>query len=220
MNENNHDTADIETSGSSWRRFWSRFIAEPEPSIAHRLYEQLVRHARFPLYYGRLGVPDTPEGRFEIIALHVGLTVRKLYSLDGDRPTGDGRELGQALFDLMVADLDMNLRELGVGDLSVGKQVKRLAGQFYARLAVLNETFDEGRRDILPPMLQTNIYGAASPGPDEVAHLAKVVVALKEALDPQSLVDLKKGKITLPEEHVLSALGDPDDQRGIGNTGI
>ena len=65
----------------------------------------------------------------------------------------------------MVADLDQNLRELGVGDLSVGKQVKRLAGQFYARLAVLNEAFDEGRIDALSPMLETNVYGAATPRP-------------------------------------------------------
>ncbi len=212
MNENNHDTAPIEISNSPWRRFLSRFVAAPEPSIAHRLYEQLVSHARFPLYFGRLGVPDTPEGRFEILSLHVGLTVQKLYSLDGDDPKGEGRALGQALFDLMVADLDQNLRELGVGDLSVGKQVKRLAGQFYARLAVLNEAFDEGRMDVLSPMIRTNVYGAAAAEPERVAHLAHIIAALKTALDPQPLKDLREGKITLPDELALSALGDPVDQ--------
>lgn len=213
MNENNHDTTEIRTSGSPWRRFWSRFVAKPEPSTAHRLYDRLVRHARFPLYYGRLGVPDTPEGRFEILSLHVGLTVRRLYSQDGDSLNGDGRELGQALFDLMVADLDVNLRELGVGDLSVGKQVKRLAGQFYARLAVLNEAFDEGRMDVLSPMLSTNAYGAVSPAPEKIAHLAGIITALKEALDHQPLADLLEGRITLPDEQALIAL---DDQGEIG----
>lgn len=211
MNENNHDTAEIETPGSPWRRLLSRFVAEPEPSIAHRLYDRLVRHARFPLYYGGLGVPDTPEGRFEILALHVGLTVRKLYSSDGE-----GRELGQALFDLMVADLDMNLRELGVGDLSVGKQVKRLAGQFYARLAVLNEAFDEGRLDGLSPMLLTNVYGTGSPAPEKVTHLADIIVALKEALDRQPLSDFREGRITLPDEPTLIALGDQEESGAPG----
>ena len=219
MNENNHDTAEIETAGSPWRRFLSRFTAESEPSIAYRLYDRLVRHARFPLYYDRLGVPDTPEGRFEILSLHVGLTVRKLYSLDGDKPNGEGRVLGQALFDLMVADLDVNLRELGVGDLSVGKQVKRLAGQFYARLAVLNEVFDEDRLEGLPPMLETNVYGAAASDRETVAQLAMVVVALKEALDPQPVTDLRKGNITLPDERALSTLSDPGNQGEVGGAG-
>lgn len=219
MNENNHDAARIGTSRSPWRRFLSRFVAKPEPSIAHLLYEQLVRHARFPLYYDRLGVPDTPEGRFEVLSLHVALTVRKLYSLDGDNPKGDGRAQGQALFDLMTADLDQNLRELGVGDLSVGKQVKRLAGQFYARLAVLNEAFGEGGTEVLSPMLRTNMHGAGASDPEQVAHLARIVVALKEALDPQTMADLKEGKITLPDEQALSALCGRDGQGEAGSAG-
>ena len=125
----------------------------PNPRSRIRLYETLVPHARFSIYYRHLGVPDTPEGRFEILALHVGLTVRRLLALDDE-----GRAVGQALFDLMIADLDMNLRELGVGDLSVGKQVKRLAGLFYARLSVLNEVFDEGQTEALAPMLRTNVF--------------------------------------------------------------
>lgn len=204
MNENNHDPAEIASEGSPWSRFWSRFVSAPDSSVAHRLYEQLVPHARFPIYYQRLGVPDTPEGRFEILALHVGLTVRKLLSLDDE-----GRATGQALFDLMVADLDMNLRELGVGDLSVGKQVKRMAGHFYARLAVLNEAFDEGRTDALSPMLLTNVFGGMSPSSESVAHLAEIVVTLQQALDRQPTADLKAGRIALPDEQALIiGLGD------------
>lgn len=209
MDENNHDTLSTASSGSTWSRFWSRFVAEPEPSVAHKLYERLVQHARFPLYYDRLGVPDTPEGRFEILSLHVGLTVRTLCNQDDE-----GRLIGQALFDLMVADLDMNLRELGVGDLSVGKQVKRLAGQFYARLAVLDEAFDQGKRDTLPPMLETNVYGAASVRSEQVAGLALIIGALQDALDQQPASDLKEGRLTLPDEKALTALIVPLGENG------
>lgn len=205
MDENNHDKARDGTVRSSWKSFWSRFTAEPEPTVAHRLYEPLVRHARLPLYYDRLGVPDTPEGRFEVLALHVGLVVRRLFSLDDD-----GRKVGQALFDLMVADLDSNLRELGVGDLSVGKQVKRLAGQFYARLAVLDDAFGGGGVEALLPMLETNVHkGVAdgSPAPAErIRHLADIVVAQKEALDRQDPAELKAGRVILLGEPDLIAL--------------
>lgn len=203
MNENKHDPLKMTSKDSASGGFWSRFVAEPEPTVAHRLYEQLVRHARFPLYFRALGVADTPEGRFEILALHVGLVVRKLFSLDAE-----GRAVGQALFELMNADLDVNLRELGVGDLSVGKQVKRLAGQFYARLAVLNEAFDDGRIETLTPMLKTNVCGAAGAKPEAISHLVEILVALERAIDGQAPADLKAGRITLPDEPTLQSLGD------------
>ena len=106
---------------------------------AHRLYDEVVKQARTPLLYSELGVPDTPEGRFEMVALHAALLIRRLRAAGGP-----GRALGQALFDLMFADMDASMRELGVGDLGVGKQVQRLAGQFYARLAALDDAFGKG----------------------------------------------------------------------------
>ncbi|MEZ5933189.1 MAG: ubiquinol-cytochrome C chaperone family protein [Alphaproteobacteria bacterium] len=191
---------------SAWSRFWSRFVAAPEPSLAHQLYERLVRHARFPVYYDACGVPDTPEGRFEILALHVGLAVRRLYGLGQD-----GEAAGQALFDIMIADLDTNLRELGVGDLSVGKQVKRLAGQFYARLAVLNEAFDDGRIEALPVMIRSNVYGSAMPpdGPQSVDRLVAIVRTLAASFDHQPKDDILAGRLDLPDEHDLIAMTAP-----------
>lgn len=203
MSENNHDTHKTAPPSSSWGRFWSRLAAEPEPSAAHHLYERLVQHARFPLYYQDLGVADTPEGRFEILALHVGLTIRRLYHIESDGPA-----VGQALFDLMIADLDDNLRELGVGDLSVGKQVKRLASQFYARLAVLNEAFEDGGTERLGPMLTANVFGSEKAEPVAVSHLAAILAALEKALDRQPLDALKSGQITLPDEAALRRLRD------------
>ena len=89
----------------------SRAAGRPTISTA-----TLVEGARAPAFFRELGVPDTPEGRFEMIALHVALAVRRLR-----REGAPGRALGQELFDLMLTDLDQSLRELGVGDLSVGR---------------------------------------------------------------------------------------------------
>ena len=168
-----------------------------------------MRHARFPVYFGKLGAPDTPEGRFEILALHVGLAVRRLCSLGEE-----GQQTAQALFDLMVADLDSNMRELGVGDLSVGKQVKRLARQFYARLAALNEAFDDGRDDILVPMLQTNVVTVSPSAPKQAEALADIVIALKKALDRHGPADLMAGEVRLPDEQALIASIDDKRQSG------
>lgn len=212
MTESNHDTLKSAETGSSWSRFWSRLAKEPEPTTARKLYERLVAHARFPLYYRDLGVADTPEGRFEVLALHVGLAVRRLCSIDKA-----GQAEGQALFDLMMADIDMNLRELGVGDLSVGKQVKRLAQQFYARLTVLNEAFDEGKTDALLPMLKTNVLGNDKSDLNAAAHLAAILQELEHAFNRQSPDDQKAGLITLPDEQTLSGLGEHTGSANLGN---
>ena len=144
-------------------------------------------------------MPDTPEGRFEILALHVGLLIRRLVQ---DRDQGGG--VAQELVDLMVTDLDVNLRELGVGDLSVGKQVKRLAGQFNARLDVLTSAFDSGDHDRLLPMLTTNAYhGVASPPADHLSALVRACKTIEASMAGHEISELAKGRIDLPDEQSL-----------------
>ncbi len=203
MSESNYDTAQRVKARSPWSRLWSRLASDLEPTSTHRLYECLVAHARFPLYYRDLGVADTPEGRFEILALHVGLAIRRLCDIDKD-----GQAEGQALFDLMMADIDMNLRELGVGDLSVGKQVKRLAQQFYARLAVINEAFDGDRIEVLAPMIEANVLVGGKPDPRSAKTLVAIIQELEQAFNRQSPDNLKAGIVTLPDEQTLSGLSE------------
>ncbi|MGI9493476.1 MAG: ubiquinol-cytochrome C chaperone family protein [Geminicoccaceae bacterium] len=181
----------------------SLFRHAPGSTAAHRLYSGAVNHARCPIYYDALDVPDTPEGRFEILALHVGLIIRRLLQ-DGAK----GRQVAQALVDLMVADMDVNLRELGVGDLAVGKQVKRLAGQLNARMEILKTAFDGGDHEVLRPMLATNTYhGIAEPSDDHLAHLIRICEAIEESLAGQAVEDLAEGQIQLPDEGALREVG-------------
>ena len=203
MNEYDQTIRKPETGSSAIRQLWSRWFPDRQPSVAHRLYSRLVGYARFPIFYDRLGAPDTPEGRFEILALHVALTIRRLFRL-GD----DGRAVGQSLFDLMVADLDTNLRELGVGDLSVGKQVKRLTSQFYARLAALDEAFDADDPESLRAVIEKNVYAGRLPSQDQVRHLISILAALEDKLGDQAPSDLMTGRITLLDEAALTMLGE------------
>lgn len=96
---------------------------------AERLYAETVRQARAPAFFGAGRISDTVEGRFEALALHGFLVLHRLKQ-EGE----DSRPLAQQFFDVMFADLDRNLREIGIGDLAVGKRIKLLAENFYGRI--------------------------------------------------------------------------------------
>jgi cytochrome b pre-mRNA-processing protein 3 len=162
-------------------------------AAAQRLYAALVEQARARRWFGALGVPDTPEGRFEMITLHVGLMLRRLRA---EGPAG--MALGQALFDLTFAELDSALRELGVGDLGVGRQVKRLAGQFYARLAGLDRALAQGGPEALAAALGPVWQGGPAPAPAQVAALAEALCALERHLGALPGSVLLQGDAGLP----------------------
>jgi cytochrome b pre-mRNA-processing protein 3 len=176
--------------------------------LAEHLYRTAVEQARRPVWYREFGVPDTPEGRFEMIALHVALVLRRLRR-EGVR----GQALGQRLFDAMFVDLDGGLRELGVGDLSVGTYVKRLAGNFYARLAALDEGLacpaepvagcETEKAESLHPMLRANVYLGARPSDAQVAALACCMAAQDRALAAQDGVALCAGTIAWSDPSAL-----------------
>ena len=124
--------------------FRSRFIRR----AASELYTKSVAAARLPDFYAALAVPDTIEGRYEMIVLHIVLLLRRLR-----QPGEHQKRLAQALVDYMAADLDRSIRELGVGDLSVGKFMKRLGEGLYGRAAAYDKALDD--RD--PRALETAV---------------------------------------------------------------
>ncbi len=146
-----------------------------------KLYMAAVRQARARAFYAEGGVPDTLDGRFDMIVLHAALLVRRL------RGCGDaGRALAQSLFDAMFDDMDRSLREMGVGDLRVGKRVKQMARAFYGRAEAydraLNRAPGSARREALAAVLVRNLYGGEAPPDDRVETLTRYVEALDDAL--------------------------------------
>lgn len=172
------------------RRLWPDNASQIRRDAAQQLYRDLVNQARMPAFYRALGVPDTPEGRFEMVGLHVALLVRRLRA--GGTP---GRALAQELFDLMFADIDESLRHLGIGELSVGKQIKRLAGHFYARLRALDHALSTVPAADLAPTLRTNIYhGGKLPAAQQLDALVSYVIAAEHSLRGQTVEDLLAGR--------------------------
>lgn len=137
---------------------WLR--SDPARKTAAGLYAALVAQARRPEFYTRLGVPDSLDGRFELVALHAFLVLRRLKS------DAEGAAAGQALVDLFVEDMDASLREMGAGDLGVGRRVKAMAQALYGRIAAY-EAGLAGSEQTLAGALRRNVFGtAAEPGPD------------------------------------------------------
>ncbi len=176
-------------------RLLQRLFAGNDPATAttHGLYNAIVAQARRPEFYLGLGAPDTLEGRFDMIIIHAVLLMRRL-----KREDQAAHDLSQAVFDLMFADMDRNLREMGVGDLAVGKRVKKMAQAFYGRLAAYGEGLDrpgEEGLESLTGALERNLYARSEPTPDKTAAMAKYLIGEAAALDAHSLADLMAGRV-------------------------
>jgi len=167
------------------------FFRSPAPDTAWALYDSAVRAARRPQTMLALGVPDTLDGRFELVTLHVALLLRRVQRAPGLEA------LGQGLVDLFVADMDQSLRELGAGDLSVGRKVKRMASAFYGRLEAYSAGLDRGID--LADAARRNLYGTLEAGPDLPDRAAAYIRAVEAALAAQEDARLAAGEADFPE---------------------
>ncbi len=151
------------------------------------LYAAAVAAARDPWFYQSLGVPDTLDGRFDMVALHAFLVVNRL------RDSADpGPALAQAVFDAMFRDMDQNLREIGVSDLSVGKRMRAMWEAFHGRAKVYSSAIEAADRVALEAALARNVWRGASPV-GAAASLTRVVLAQTVHLAGQSLAALVSG---------------------------
>ena len=155
---------------------------------AERLYAAAVTQARRAEFYVYQGVNDTVRGRFELVCLHAFLIFRRLKACG--RP---GRELAQALHDMMFADMDRSLREMGVGDMSIGKKIKQLATNLYGRIQV----YDDGLAGVAPlaDALQRNLYGDANPTDSQISALEAYIRREVTGLEDQNCSDLLSGRV-------------------------
>jgi cytochrome b pre-mRNA-processing protein 3 len=151
-------------------------------------YYRVVEQARQAVFFTDYGVPDTLDGRFELICLHAFLY---LHRLKGD---SQASRFCQSLFDRMFADFDRSLREMGVGDLSVGTQVKRMARAFYGRI-LSYEAGLAGDDPVLAAALTRNIFGTISALDPIADAMAAYVRGAVSELRSQRADDLLAGNV-------------------------
>ena len=165
------------------------FRPKPAQLAGAALYAACVEQARRPVLYAELAAPDTVEGRFEIYTLHVVLLLDRLL-----RRGPAAAEVSQGLFDTYVRSLDDALREMGVGDLSVGKKMRRLGEAFYGRVKNYEAAFEAlPATDELDALLRRTVYAGVDSPPVEA--MSAYVTAQREALAGQDLDALLAGKV-------------------------
>jgi cytochrome b pre-mRNA-processing protein 3 len=167
-------------------RFHGRSAAR---EAADRAYRRVVEQSRQPVFFSNYCVPDTLDGRFELICLHAFLYLHRLKT---ERPQAN--RLCQGFFDRMFADFDRALREMGVGDLSVGKHVKRMARAFYGRVCAYEAALD-GDEKALRAALARNLFGTVFNPAPFVHEMARYTRAAVRKLGRQSPADLLAGCI-------------------------
>jgi cytochrome b pre-mRNA-processing protein 3 len=169
---------------------------KPHERSGFELYGAAVAAARHPWFFGPLGVPDSLDGRFDLVGLHVSLLIRRLRR----DPDPRGAALAQAVFDAMFADMDVNLREMGVGDLSVGKRVRAMWEAFHGRAHAYEAALDAGDAAALAAALGRNVWraGEAEGVAAGAPRLARHAMATAAALEAQPLAGLLRGQARFP----------------------
>jgi cytochrome b pre-mRNA-processing protein 3 len=142
--------------------FWGILGRSRHERAGFALYVAAVRAAREPAWFTQLAVADTLDGRFDLVGLFVALMIHRLRALPPPHASL-GTALAQAVFDAMFADMDFNLRELGVGDMSIGKRVRSMWEAFHGRALAYEAPLAEGDAAALSVALARNVWRGAAP---------------------------------------------------------
>ncbi len=172
---------------------WRLFRPRPRDGSIGELYGAIVAQARAAAFYRGYGVPDTMDGRFDLIVLHLVLLIERF----GGDSTAAGHQIGQGLFDAFCRDLDHNLREMGVGDLAVPKRMRQFGEAFYGRQAAYLAAFAAADAGELEKALQRNIFAGADDARG-AARLAHYVGAARRQFAAQDDGALRRGQVSFP----------------------
>lgn len=161
----------------------------PSRSTIEAIYGMIVAQAREPLFYQGLGVPDTVNGRFDMVVLHLWMVLRRL------RAASEGPALAQAVFDRFCDDMDDNLREMGVSDVGVPRKMKAFGEAFYGRGMAYDKALEAGG-SALSQALARNILNSeeAAAGEPLAAYARRAIAGLAAAADET----LTAGRIAFP----------------------
>ncbi|AJA11073.1 hypothetical protein SKP52_21045 [Sphingopyxis fribergensis] len=158
------------------------FKSDPDPREARRpLWNAVVATARAPHWYAQGTVPDTLDGRFDMVSL---VTALVLHRIDDEPAHGLA---GVQLTELFVNDMDGQMRQIGFGDMVVGKQVGRMMSALGGRLGAYRAT--DGSDELRSALIR-NLWRGQEPGKPGLAHVMTEVSALRAALSATPVADL------------------------------
>jgi len=162
------------------------------PDTISTLYGMIVAQARSSSFYRDYAVADTVNGRFELIVLHLALVFDRLAQ------EAALQRLAQGIFDRFCQDMDDNLREMGIADLKVPKEMRRIGDAFYGRTRAYRAALAAAGDGPLADSLARNIYGGAAAAAAAPRLAAYMRVAVRE-LAAQDAADLAGGRVRFPD---------------------
>ena len=173
-----------------------RFRSNSQERSIRDLYGAIVAQARCVAFYRDYGVPDTVEGRFDLIVLHIVLLLARL-----DRDGSPARGIGQKLFDVFCSDLDANLREMGTGDLAVPKRMRTFGEAFYGRQSAYLGALAAPDDGELENALCRNIFHGVNG--DGVGRLARYTRTVMRNFEDHDESPLLRGEVAFPKPEIL-----------------
>lgn len=178
------------------------FRPNPRRAAIAALYDRLAMAARAPGLYLELGVPDTLEGRFEALALHVVIALRSLRALPAPAD-----EVARDLTDAFFRDLDGSLREMGVGDTTVPKRMKALAQAFYGRAKAYDMALENADEAALAAALGRNVQGHVEAGGTQAKPLTRYALAAERDLKARDLDTIFREGFGFPKPESFAGKG-------------
>ena len=163
-----------------------------EARPAERLYQSILNASRQPDLYTEFEVRDHLDGRFDMLCLHISLLMGRLRML----PEDVHKPLNQELFDRFFADMDLTLREMGVGDLGVGKRVRKMSEAFMGRLLAYTKSLERNDKKELALVLARNIRRSNDCN-DADRRMADYVLESRDRLSAVSDNEMQAGTVDL-----------------------
>ncbi len=184
---------------------FSRIISPTTHSdVPHEIYGGLVSRARNRTLYTELGVPDSIDGRFDMMVMHVFLLAHRLKDQDATC-----RALSQDIFDVFLLDMDRGLREEGVGDLTVPKRLKKMTQIFYGRAGAYERPLNDRDIGALATVVDRNLFTQAS-DPANAGRLAEYMMRVADHLEHLTVNDLLHGRLRLDTVEPQTTVPIPD----------
>jgi cytochrome b pre-mRNA-processing protein 3 len=163
-----------------------RLFGRPDRGTAPALYAAIVARGRLPHWYQAGAVPDTVDGRFDMIAAMLSLALLRL------EQDPEGVPLSTLVAECFIEDMDGQLREIGIGDVVVGKHMGRMMGMLGGRIGAYRAGLEAG--DVKPALVR-NLYRGTAPGDAALAHVEAGLLAFRESLTQAPIALLLGGEL-------------------------
>jgi cytochrome b pre-mRNA-processing protein 3 len=164
----------------------------PYEGAARILYAQALEQTRDPEFYSKFGVPDSFDGRFDLLLLHIFLLMERMLG-----EPNVGQSFNQALFDVTFADMDQTLREMGIGDMGIPKHMRRMMKAFNGRMHAYSEAAEP---EAFKEVLAKNLYGTVQePDAAHITAMLAYVQSVRRVLGAKQATDILENGVKFYE---------------------